>query len=432
LGFSRNDLLMTDDQFESSESIKAQHRPSSPASLRVATLNTWHGLDGQGTLFFGALESRAERMARLERQTMALKQVNADLLLLQELNPLPFRAHWYAKKLGMRALYVTCNAGIKVGWGLPANLNEGLGILFPPDWQYQNLGQKQLSGHFRFSPFRISVINHPFLSFQLHESRTAFAVRFFLPQEKRLERFEGRTSIIVAVTHLHVSHAQTLRNDEIIKLALEQGHLTQADAAQLRKAFRAAHSRRLNEIDYLADWLDSLRRPDEPMILGGDFNCEPDSPPYNALVRRGWLDLWRECKNSEDLSESATWDAPRNPLTARVKDFQHSQARNHPRFNALYRQMDELPRRIDFLFGLPAKDNPAQKEFQLGAGGYLQKVQRFGYLTGNPIGVESIVSDDFSDYSKRREFDFQPADQKKFISDHHGLYADFVKEKEIT
>ena len=393
--------------------------------LKVASLNTWHGLDGHGTFLFGQLESRAERMARLERQISCLKSLNADLLLLQELNPLPFRAHWYAQKLGMRAEYVSCNSGIKLGWGPPGNLNEGLGILFPTDWQHEFLGRKRLSGELRFNPLRISAVTGPFLSFQLHESRVAFAMRFKIPPERRINGYEGRNSLLVAVTHLHVSHEQTPRNEKLVKQAEKEGKLTAAEVELMKKHFRFANTRRMTEVDQLASWLETLRQPDEPILVAGDFNCEPQSAPYNALLRRGWHDLWLESGNSSDLLESATWDAPRNTLTERVKEFQHSTARKHPHIAEVLKQADSLPRRIDFMFGQPAKNNPASKNFQLGASGHLLRVKRFGYLSGNPLTSETLVSDNFDDYKSREEFSNHAGDDLKFISDHFGLCAEF-------
>lgn len=392
--------------------------------LKVASLNTWHGLDGHGTLF-GQLESRAERIARLERQISCLTSLNADVLLLQELNPLPFRAHWYAQKLGMRAEYVSCNSGIKLGWGPPGNLNEGLALLFPADWQHEFLGQKRLSGQWRFNPLRICAVTGPFLSFQLHESRVALAMRFTIPPERRINGYEGRNTLLVAVTHLHVSHEQTPRNEELVKQAEKEGKLTADEVELIKKNFRLANTGRMTEIDQLARWLETLRQPDEPILVAGDFNCEPQSAPYNALLRRGWHDLWLESGNSNDLLESATWDAPRNTLTERVKEYQHSTNQKYPHIAEILKQADSLPRRIDFLFGQPAKTNPANKKFQLGASGNLLRVKRFGYLSGNPLTSETLVSDNFDDYKSKEEFANQAGDDLKFISDHFGLCAEF-------
>jgi endonuclease/exonuclease/phosphatase family metal-dependent hydrolase len=325
----------------------------------------------------------------------------------------------------MRAEYVSCNTGIKLGWGPPGNLNEGLGILFPAEWEHEYLGRKRLSGELRFNPFRISAINGPFLSFQLHESRVAFAMRFKIPSDRCVPGYEGRRTLLVAVTHLHVSHAQTPRNEALVKQAVNEGRLTHEEVELLKKQFRQANARRLNEVDELASWLETLRLPDEPALLAGDFNCEPESPPYNLLGRRGWNDLWREAGKSEDLLESATWDAPRNSLTERVKEFQHSGARNHPHLAELLRQADALPRRIDFIMGQSAKSNPAQKSFQLGASGHLLHTGRFGYLSGNPLSSESLVTDDFSEYKLRPEFSAKSGDDLKFVSDHFGVFAEF-------
>ena len=84
-----------------------------------------------------------------------------------------------------------------------------------------------------------------------------------------------------------------------------------------------------------------------------------------------------------------------------------------------------MPRRIDYLFALPAKRVPSQKEFQLGTSGFLQSIKRFGFITGNTLVPNSIVSDDFNEYKSMKEFAPQPGDDAKFISDHHGLYAEF-------
>lgn len=393
--------------------------------LKVASLNTWHGLNGQGTFFFGQLESRAERMARLDRQITCLQSLNADVLLLQEVNPLPFRAHWYADKLSKRVHYVSCNSGIKLGWGPPGNLNEGVAVLFPQDWEHEFLGRKRLSGSLRLSPFRIAAITGPFLSFQLHESRVACAIRLNIPPENRLAGYEGRNSVLLCVTHLHVAHALTPRNEELLQAAQSEGHLTDAEVTLVKKEFRIANTRRLTEVDELASWLEELRLPDEPMLLAGDFNCEPESPPYNALLRRGWQDLWIEAGNSTALEDAATWDAPRNTLTSRVKDFQHQGAKDNANIAALLQKADALPRRIDFLFGQSAKSNPSSKKFQLGALGQLHQVKRFGFLSGNPLDPKTMISDDFTDYVSRKEFSHEPRDDLKFISDHHGLCAEF-------
>jgi endonuclease/exonuclease/phosphatase family metal-dependent hydrolase len=397
----------------------------SPALLKVASLNTWHGLNGQGTFLFGQLESRTERIARLERQVACLKSLGADIVLLQEVNPLPFRAHWYAQKLGLRVEYAACNSGVKLGWGPPGNLNEGLAILFPSHWKCESLGRKQLSGSFRLNPLRLSAIAHPFLSLQLTESRVATAVRVTIPNDRQIEGYQGRNTVLIAVTHLHVSHAHTPENEKILAKALQDGRLFKEDAKQLVKHFRNANARRMTEADQLLSWLETLKRPDEPALLAGDFNCVPNSSPYNAVIRRGWHDLWTEAGNSEDILEAATWDTPRNTLTQRVRDFQHMRRKNKERIVSVLNEADTVPRRIDFIFGLPCRKSPGEHKFELGVSGPLRRVARFGYLTGNPLTSESVDCQNFESYKTRMEFENTSGSDAQFISDHFGLVAEF-------
>ena len=393
--------------------------------LKVASLNSWHGLNGHGSMRFGQLETRTERIARLERQLACLKSLNADVILLQEVNPLPFRAHWYAQKLGMRVEYVPCNSGIKLGWGPPGNLNEGLAILLPAHWKYEFLGRKQLSGTFRLNPLQLSAIAHPFLSFQTHESRVATALRLTLPEERRVDGYQGKHSLLIAVAHLHVSHAQTENNEQIISKALAEGRLSKAEEKKIIRHFRAANTRRMTETDQLLSWLEQLRQPDEPALMAGDFNCIPLSSPYNAILRRGWKDLWTEAGNSEDMLESATWDAPRNTLTQRVKNFSHTSGRGNEMISQILTEADNVPRRIDFMFGHPCRSRPGSQSFELGVSGELLHISRFGFITGNPLTHESMRCDDFTLYKERQPFSSSAKDDSSFISDHFGLVAEF-------
>lgn len=395
------------------------------ALLKVASLNSWHGLNGHGSMLFGQLESRTERVARLERQVACLKSLSADVILLQEVNPLPFRAHWYAQKLNKSVEYVPCNSGIKLGWGPPGNLNEGLAILLPSDWKYEFLGRKQLSGSFRLNPLRLSAIAHPFLSFQIHESRVATAIRVAIPENRRVDGYQGRHSVLIAVAHLHVSHSQTKDNEQIIGRAVAEGRLSKDDERKLVRHFREANTRRMTETDQLLSWLEQLRLPDEPALMAGDFNCIPSSSPFQAIIRRGWYDLWSESGNSEDAIDAATWDPPRNTLTQRVKNFSHSSGRGSAAISEVLAEADNVPRRIDFMFGHPCRSHPGSQGFELGASGKLLSLSRFGFITGNPLTPESMQCKDFKPYKLRDEFNASPGDDSNFISDHFGLIAEF-------
>ena len=399
--------------------------------LKVASLNTWHGLNGRGKMFFGVLESRSERLARLSRQINCLRALNPDLLLLQEVNPLPFRAHWYAEQLGKRCLYVSSNSGVKLGWGPPGNLNEGLAILYPSHWKAEFLGKKRLSGHFRMSPLRISEVGGPFLSLQLHESRVAMAVRLTLPRENQIEEFTGASTLLLGVTHLHHAPALTPRNQIILDDAKRQG-LSSDEEKHLIKSFRVSNSRRISEVDTFAAWLEQLRNPGETILMGGDFNCEPESPPLASLVRRGWHDLWRVAQNPEELEKSATWDPPHNPLAMRTRAFHQPGKDFSGGVAQVLQKADALSRRIDYLFAFPWQHmENATPQTTLGCLGKLQKIARVRILTGTPMSADNLQVTNYSELEADRgeisvSGEALPAEpDDRFISDHFGLAATF-------
>ncbi|MCA2958724.1 MAG: endonuclease/exonuclease/phosphatase family protein [Silvanigrellales bacterium] len=398
----------------------------SNTTLKVASLNTWHGLNGKGTFLFGLLEARSERVARLARQVNALKALDADVLLLQEVNPLPFRAHWYARQLHKRCEYVSCNAGVKLGWGPPWNLNEGLAILFPQNWKVEALGRKRLSGELRLSPLRLSQVGGPYLSLQLHESRVALALRLTLPPHRQHANSTGVTSVLLGVTHLHHAPALTPRNEAELEVMTSEG-LSQEERLHVLKAFRTANARRVSEVDTLASWLERLRKPGEPILLGGDFNSEPESAPVRTLLRHGWSDVWKIAGHEEDPACAATWDPGRNPLAWASQKFHQVGGNFSSQVESLFRRVDALPRRIDYLFVYPPSGldsvNPTS---DLGCLGSLRNASRFGFLSGNPLASEGLgvhLDPTFAQRPERASLDSQ--ENERFISDHFGVYAEF-------
>jgi Endonuclease/Exonuclease/phosphatase family len=333
----------------------------------IATLNTWHGLNGTGKIAFGNLESRTERIERLNRQMSALQLLSPTILLLQEVNPLPFRAHWYAQKLNKLCEHSTCNAGIKLGIGAPYNLSEGLCILFPKNWKGEFLGKKKLSGESRLLPFQVSEVSTPFLSFQLHESRYAMAVRIHVPEHLQ-EQLELK-SLICASTHLHHAHGLTHENKLVLQHYKTLG-LPSEEENSILKIFQESNARRIKEVEVLSQWITNLALPHEPIFLGGDFNSEANSDPIQILKAKGWQDIW-EKNNETNLENSYTWEPLKNPLAGRSKDFQFVGSSLSEQAKEFFIEIDKQPRRIDYLFYYPAKNSSFQMKENL-------NIQRFG------------------------------------------------------
>jgi endonuclease/exonuclease/phosphatase family metal-dependent hydrolase len=382
--------------------------------IKIATLNTWNGLNGKGRFQFGVLESRANRMQRLNDQVKLLRQLSADILLLQEVNPLPFRAHWYATQLDKKEFNVTCNSGVKLGWGPPYNLNEGLCILIPKGWKCEFLGKLKLSGQFQFSPFRLSQIKSPYLSLQLHEARVATALRIWIPQDRASQNPEQTNSLILATAHLHHPPSLSASNAKLWETEIRP-NLNDEERAHLERAFRKSNSRRTKEMDSLGIWLASLRKAGEPMILGGDFNCEQASDPYKCLQRKGWTDLWNlQAHHQPDL----TWDPSQNALAAKSMNFHFKAGDFNERVESALHWLDFSPRRIDYLFAHPASElADVRAETPFGALGRLSNVQRFG--APEEEGSRMLPSASNAIDSCTVGFSQAP------ISDHYGVVAQF-------
>ena len=387
---------------EKDQTVQPTLIPREPLpGLRVATLNTWNGLNGKGRLQFGVLETRAERMERLQRQVSLLKDLDADVILLQEVNPLPFRAHWYAVQLDKKEYNVTSNSGIKLGWGPPYNLNEGLCVLVPHGWRCEFLGKFKLSGQLSFYPFRVSQVRSPYLSLQFHEARVATAMRLWIPED-RVSGHPGKTkSILIATAHLHHPPSLSLSNQELWQNEIRSG-LSADEVVFLESEFRKSNSRRTKEMDSLGVWLQGLRKAGESMILGGDFNCEEGSDPYKSLVRKGWSDLWSLGVSG---GPEATWDPGLNPFAARSLNFHFKAGTFNERVETALHWLDFSPRRIDHLFAYPPSESAEVNSDTLwGALGNLKGIQRFG-------GPEESL-----DRSKS---------SRGPVSDHYGVVAQF-------
>lgn len=377
----------------------------------IATLNTWHGLSGQGKLSFSSYENRKERVARLRRQVAQLSALEADVIVLQEVNPLPFRAYWYASQLSKRCYFSAVNSGLKLGWGFPTNLSEGLAILCPRGWTSHFVGEKPLSGGFRFSPLRFSAVVNPFLSFQFHESRSAMAVRIQVPKNRQIGTFRGSSQILLCAAHLH--HVPSMSGAVRGLLEDESANgLTNDEREIILERLQVAEARRVSELDVLVDWIETIRKPGEAVLLCGDFNAEPESAAVDVLARRGWVDAWTEGRGALGSHESATWDPQRNPLCSRGQ-MVHGMPKNlSERVAKFFLKADLLPRRIDYIFMQPWQSS-FESGSEVGCFGRLLSVERFG--------CPSNKLEDEEEQALKNEL--LPADE--FISDHYGLVARF-------
>jgi hypothetical protein len=123
-------------------------------TFKVVTYNTLHGLE-VSKLWVRKVESDDERLARFTVRIQQLAETQPDVILLQEVNPLPDMAQQYVRALKERGLDYAqvhqvdaCGLRIAPGFAIVPGLNNGLAILAKAPLRLRMVGSIKLSGPF--------------------------------------------------------------------------------------------------------------------------------------------------------------------------------------------------------------------------------------------------------------------------------------------
>lgn len=324
--------------------------------MRIVTLNLWHGLAPSVGYSFRSLEPKFRRRSREVLQEEWLSQLNADVVLLQEVNPVPNRMEDLMRASGRVGFCQPDLAGIKLkGFGWPYNLNSGLVTLTHPSLGARSLGGVQLSGSKGWA--------RSWTSWQLSECRYALLVEF-------AHREWGRGLIVN--THLHHGLEFDGNLQKKVQKLLEDGSITPTAFADLRSRLETADQRRDEEIELLMARLESVKNRYGIILLGGDFNFSPVSAAYNRLKKSGFQDLWTVAGKSEVAAE--TFDCTRNaashrftslyPMTIESEDLSFS-PKVRDSLKRLLREHEARPRRIDYLWAMVGERELKIRDIQL-------------------------------------------------------------------
>jgi endonuclease/exonuclease/phosphatase family metal-dependent hydrolase len=320
--------------------------------LSVLTHNTLHGLD-VGHVWVTEVESKEARAARFNLHVQQLAYVQPDVVLLQEVNPLPDMARAYVEALRGFALeyqevHQVDACGIRLGpIAVVPNLNNGLAVLVKAPLQLRKLRGLKLSGG--WGGCRDSI------GFQTGEFRYALIAEVVNPATQR--------KILAVSLHLHSGIERDAYFLKLVEEAKRHGRVDYANAEaaeQLEAALRRDQERRIQELHTLARELRAVEKKGSYIgaVIGGDFNFEPDSPEYRELERLGFRDIYTMAHHDDDLD---SYD-PRNPLAARQEEgipSELSQAleglpeAERQKVIEKYREGISRKRRIDFLFSMP-------------------------------------------------------------------------------
>jgi endonuclease/exonuclease/phosphatase family metal-dependent hydrolase len=316
--------------------------------FRVLTYNTLHGLEPSG-LTVKASESKEARQARLDLQFKQLSVVQPELILLQEVNPLPEMADAYVAALkGFGLQYAEVHqvdaCGVRLGRRLAVvpGLNNGLAVLAKAPLRLRKVKGLKLSGGLGGC--------EDFMGLQTGELRYALIAEVENPDT-------GRKLLAVSL-HLHSGIERNAFFIQKIEKAVEQGNAKREDLESIVVAMEQDQERRLTEIRLLLKEIQKLHAEGAYLgvIVGGDFNFEPDDPEYRELERAGLKDTYTIASSE---SEVYSLDPQRNLIAGQgVRDIP----------SALREAMKRLPesqqrkilegyqkgisqaRRVDFLF----------------------------------------------------------------------------------
>ncbi len=297
-------------------------------SLKVITINVWSGLDYKGTFKMGEYEGEEQRDKRFQFLVSQLKNINADVIFLQEANPVKTYSSRIARLLGMDEVHQVCITGFKLAsLGFPTNLADGITILAKPELNLKKIDVWKLSGLFGFYG--------DYFSFHFDESNFALVARIKL------------NGLPVNLINVHTNSVPpdkpALRN--YMEELLTNNVISKEEYDDGLKEWAHKLNNRSGEFETLSEKLKDLP-VGIPFILGGDFNIEPEDLNLLKLISENNL------LNTQRVSVECpfTWLPSKNINISYSISDSVSSNEDKDAYRLMYSKYDLSPRTIDHLF----------------------------------------------------------------------------------
>ena len=302
-------------------------------TITLVNINVWFGMDARGWVRFGEYESSARRRSRFDILVAGLRNLQPDVIAIQEANKLPGYARRLADKMGYDVVWKTTNSGIKLlGRGIPTNFTAGNAILAPKRGHIQFLGARRLSGR---------GLQFKNLSLHFRELRDAIAARITI----------NRQPVIIFNTQTHFSVVSTPEWKKQLNQVIESYQLAPGQQKKLWSDIQKGQNRRREEISRLVEFVRKIiRLYDYPYVIMGDFNMTDDSPSMIHLIEE--LKLQDAYRIKNPLESGYTWDPGRNTNTRfDASPYWADGITPKDPLNRLEAEFDgKMARRIDFIF----------------------------------------------------------------------------------
>jgi endonuclease/exonuclease/phosphatase family metal-dependent hydrolase len=221
-------------------------------------------------------------------------------------------------------------------------LNNGVAVLAKAPLKLRKVAGLKLSGGFGRCD--------DYMGFQTGELRYALIAEVENPET-------GRKLLAVSL-HLHSGIERNAFFIQKINEAVDQGRARREDIEGIVAAMEQDQERRLNEVRLLVREIQKLQAKETYLgvILGGDFNFEPDDPEYHELERAGLRDTYTLASPE---SEVYSLDPQRNLIAGQgVRDVPSALRESIKRLPESqqkkilegYQKGISQARRVDFLF----------------------------------------------------------------------------------
>ncbi len=301
--------------------------------ITLVTMNVWFGLDGRGLVKFGEYEPGKIRSARFQNLTNGLKDLQPDVIGIQEANPLPGYVRKLSNALGYDAVWQVTNSGIKLlGFGIPTNFTEGSAILAQKGHDLKYLGVRRLSG---------KGVQTKYVSMHFSELRDVIAARVIVRGQ----------ALIVFNTQTHYSVIWNKTWQESLTAMIEDDDIPLKTKENLLESIQKSKKRRRQEISRLIDFVkETTLRYNYPYIIMGDCNATVESSEIAELCSElDLLDTYA-VKNPDKIG--FTWDPGKNTNTGYdASPYWANGITPRDPLHKLGAQFDRnMARRIDFIF----------------------------------------------------------------------------------
>ena len=290
-------------------------------TLKIVTVNVWSGLTYNGAFKSGTYESREERAFRYGLLVNALRDLDADIIGVNEANMLPGYAKRLSRDLDYDYIYAVRFGGIRLGQaGFPINLREGQVILAKKYLNLAPAGSGSLSGGYAGN----------FASFHWRDAERVVAGKITV----------GEREVFLFSAGWHASEFSSEPQLKTLVDLYSSGSIEGPDLlARMRDAVNGQEERLIEAVKTV-EFISEVAG-DSAVVLMGTLNALPGSDEISILTDAGFIDAWRAGRG-----EGYTRDGVRN--TNIIKYFYDEQSAENPRRD-----------RIDYIFfrgsGLTAK-----------------------------------------------------------------------------